>query len=157
MTSTSDEVTFYQPTRTPLAEAAGLGYNVFLDGTVAPAYQLRVWGANRTDGAADGFTSLTWEPSRNGGNPGVGEWKNFDALEDGLWWSSRDIAGATGRQAVSLDAIRTANPDAVIRAYGVRVGTGAAASTSFAVNVKFGCDTWDFESLPSLSSGSSGS
>ncbi|MFC4605470.1 hypothetical protein [Rhodococcus kronopolitis] len=159
--STSETVSYYHPTRTALVQAGGLAFSAYLEeGNVAPSYQLKVLGAERTDtgdGAAVGFTSLVWEPHYNGGNPPADTWQTFTALEEGQWWSTRDIAGATGRQRVSLEAIKAANPNARITSYGLQVGSGASASTQFADNVTFGCTNWDFEVLPSLSSGSASS
>ncbi|MFD4291739.1 hypothetical protein ACFWPA_03515 [Rhodococcus sp. NPDC058505] len=157
----SDVVAFLHPTHTALVQAEGLGMDMFLDGNVGPSYQLRVIGAERTDSGGDGhdvgFTSLVWEPRYNGGNPAAGQWKSYSNLEDGQWWSTRDIAGTSGRTPVSLQTIKDANPEAQITNYGVQVGSGAAASTQFVDKIRFGCTTWDFETLSGFSSGSDGS
>lgn len=65
------------------------------------------------------------------------------ALENGYWWSTQSIAGSTGGQAnpVPLSQIKVANPEALIFAYGVNVGTGAAGSISNVDTLTFGCTT----------------
>lgn len=155
-----EKVDYYQRTLQPLASATGLGYRVNTSAGASAAYELKIVGANRTDGNLSGFTSLVWSNIPYGPTPG---WVGASALENGQWWSTQSIAGATGGQAnpVPLSQIKAANPGAMIFAYGVDVGTGAAGSTSNVDILTFGCKTWNFSPDPTPGSlgsfGSSGS
>ncbi|NMM92229.1 hypothetical protein B2J88_49690 [Rhodococcus sp. SRB_17] len=79
------------------------------------------------------------------------------ALENGKWWSTQSITDATGGQAnpVPLSQIETANPGAMIFAYSVNAGTGAAGSSSNVDSLQFGCTNWKFG--PDAAPGSLGS
>jgi len=150
----SQKVDYYQFGLTPLADATDLGFRVNTSAGASASYQFKVIGANRTDGSALGFTSLVWDRIPNGPTAG---WVDETALENGQWWSTQSIAGATGGQAnpVSLSQIKAANPRAQIYAYGVNVGTGAGGSTSNVDSLQFGCTHWNF--APDSEQGSLGS
>lgn len=157
VTDNSQKVDYYQFGLTSLADATGLGFRVNTTAGASASYQFKVIGANRTDGSPLGFTSLVWDRIPSGPTAG---WVDATALENGQWWSTQSIAGATGGQAnpVSLAQIKAANPGARIFAYGVNVGTGAGGSTSYVDSLQFGCINWEFAPDPTPgSSGSSGS
>ncbi|QBJ94968.1 hypothetical protein ERC79_02555 [Rhodococcus sp. ABRD24] len=157
VTDNTQKVDYYQRLLVPLAGATTLGYRVNTSAGGSASYQLKVVGANRTDGSPLGFTSLVWSGIPNGPTPG---WVGLTNLENGNWWSTQSIAGATGGQAnpVPLSQIKAANPNALIFAYGVNVGTGQGGSTSNVDSLQFGCTNWDFSPDPTPGSlGSLGS
>lgn len=147
----ADKVDFYHATSTPLSQATHLGYVQNTTGAAQASYELKILNAKRTDGTASGFTTLVWEPYRNGQPLGTTNgWVRESDIEQGHWWSTRSIAGATGGQSedVSLAAVAAANPDAVVTAYGVNLGRNNAVSTSFVDDVEFRCQTANFEPTP---------
>ncbi|MFE3189385.1 hypothetical protein ACFXHA_10280 [Nocardia sp. NPDC059240] len=159
ITDTPGKVTYFQPTRTTLGQAANLGYTMYVDHGLEPSFQLRINGADRTDGAASGFTTLVWQPHRNGLDAGTNRWTPATNLEHGMWWSTKSIAGAPGGQGqpVPLAAIVAANPRATITAYGVNLGTATTSELSYVDAVTFGCDSWSFRPGPSSGSASGSS
>ncbi|WP_305093882.1 hypothetical protein [Prescottella sp. R16] len=128
-------------------------------GNSIAAFQLRLTGTtDNTTHPVNGFTTLVWEATYNGGADATTGVTNA-ALEDGLWWSTSNIAGAQNRVPVSLASIAAANPDAVVDHYGVGIGTGAAATSTLVDEVTFnGCTTnFALEDPESSSLGSLGS
>ncbi|WP_020105145.1 hypothetical protein [Nocardia sp. 348MFTsu5.1] len=117
-------------------------------------FQLRIRGADRTDGDRYGYTALVWQPAYNG-DEGLNQWWDSNDLASGNWWSTRDIKGlaANAVEKATLEEIAEANPDAQVTAYGVLVGTAESQpDEGFADNVRYGCAKWDFEPLPAGSS-----
>ncbi|MFI1919428.1 hypothetical protein [Nocardia sp. NPDC020380] len=151
------KIQYFQPTATPLRQTPNLAYTMYVDHGLEPAFQLRLTGANRTDDDPTGFTTLVWQPHRNG-TATTRQWTTATALENGLWWSTRPIAGTPGGQSqpVSLATITAANPNARITAYGINLGTSATPEKSYISTVTFGCTTWTF-APGSTGSGSAGS
>src|SRR5690606_23878076 len=127
------------PQATELVRAQGLGFKHKVNSGTAPAYQLRIYGASNSskNGLAkdNGYAALNWEPAYNTGTtltPDADDWITVGDLENGQWWSTRDIRGLksanNGGSTQSLAQIAFNNPNAVIVAYGVNLGSGAQAS-----------------------------
>jgi hypothetical protein len=78
--------------------------------------------------AAGGFTTLVYEPYQDGQAIHPNQWQTWDALRSGdaLWWSTRAIpGGASQATPMSWTSILAANPDAVMKAWGLNFGKGA--------------------------------
>ncbi|MYR08633.1 hypothetical protein GTV32_21015 [Gordonia sp. SID5947] len=136
---------FHPGFSTPLPQLArqrnALGF--MFKGTSA-TFQIRVRDAKRTDRVVSGFTTLVWQPSKNG----VTNADNFVTRRDlarGRWWSTQPIAGqAAGQNNLrTLTQIADQNPRAWVTEYGVR--NGSTTPTSYVDNIVYGCSKWDFE------------
>jgi LPXTG-motif cell wall-anchored protein len=134
----------------PLAGIVGLAYTVRAN-TTAPqaAYDMEIL----TTGTG-GYTTLVWEPYQQPGQGahvnGTGQPIAYTGLENGLWWSTKDIPGDVGsgpsnQLPVPLSAIQAANPNAVIISYGIGQGKGNMGSESFVDDVTFLCGVANFE------------
>jgi hypothetical protein len=158
-TSTEPVVDFFHPGNdTPLSEVVGfdLSYSFASGGEFGPTYQLRLFGMNRVDEQADGFTTLLWTPEANGGfTPNT--WTQRSNLATGLWRSTAAIAGQPGGELRTLAAILGDNPGGYVIEYGTLFGSSAGNITlpGYVDTFNFGCAQWDFE--PGLFSGSAGS
>lgn len=140
---------FHLGISTPLSDLLGrnsLGFEH--EGQVT--FQLRIRGADRTDGDRSGYTSLVWEPAYNGG-AGLGDWANSDDLARGQWWSTYSIAGVLedAQELKTLEQISDSNPGAQVTLYGLVLGTAGETQYGKADDVRYGCARWDFEPLPS--------
>lgn len=156
-TASQSKQDYFKSATTPLSEVSGLGYKLYDTAGVPASYQLQVLGVNRTDSSST-FTSLVWEPVYNGQTNGPnGGFVSENNLENGIWWSSHPISGADyvngSPTYVSLSAIQAANPDAVVVAYGVNIGSGTAGATSYVDDVSFGDEVTNFELAPSAANG----
>jgi hypothetical protein len=143
---------FHLGISTPLSDLLGrnsLGFEH--EGSVT--FQLRIRGANRTDGDRYGYTSLVWEPPYNG-NVGLDDWADSPDLASGQWWSTYGIDGLLEDAAdfATLEEISDANPDAQVTSYGMLLGTAGEPLYGKADDVRYGCARWDFEPLPAGSS-----
>jgi len=142
--------TFFHAASLPLSNVEGLSYKEYVEAGYGAAFQLVLFGANRIDGTSSGFTTLNWEPVYNSVDVTPNTWHTYSALENGMWWSTRDIAGATGKTPVSLSTIIAANPHAQVVAYAVNQGSGATGSVSYVDDVTFDCATTNFEPTPAV-------
>ncbi|WP_344870178.1 hypothetical protein [Gordonia hankookensis] len=141
---------FHPGFSTPLTQLArernALGF--MYKGTSA-TFQIRIRDAKRTDSVLGGFTTLVWQPSKNG-NAGANSWVTNPDLASGQWWSTNPIAGLPTRdKLLTLSQIADQNPRAWVGEYGVR--NGSASTSSYVDNVVYGCSKWDFEPDGSLS------
>ncbi|CAM2781030.1 Secreted protein [Prescottella defluvii] len=105
------------------------------------SFQLRLTGTTDNEKYKDnGFTTLVWVPDADAADTTEGY--THANLQDGKWWSTSNIAGATGRALVPLADIAAANPDAVVDHYGVSIGRGSEETSTLVDAVKFnGCTT----------------
>lgn len=139
---------FHPGISTPLSDLLGPNSLGFLH-SGATAFQLRIRWADRTDGDLTGFTTLVWEPAKNG-NVGASGWAGSYDLATGQWWSTRDIKGlAANGPTATLRQISDNNPRANVTDYGVSVGRTNQALQAAADDIVYGCARWDFEPLPS--------
>jgi len=93
------------------------------------------------------FTTLVFEPYQNGSvAPATGQQWNARA---GSWWSTRTTsglqAGGGGAPFYTLADVWAKDPDAVVLAIGVNVGTNNPSYTVATDGVQFNDTTWDFE------------
>lgn len=100
--------------------------------------------------AAGGFATLVFEPVYNLTQQAVANntWQTWNAVNGGTarWWSSQPIGAAPNRDTfVSLDAIKAANPDAVVLRVGINQGSGNGGLTSAVDALTFNGTTYDFE------------
>ncbi|ROZ88648.1 hypothetical protein [Gordonia sp. OPL2] len=137
---------FHLGINTPLNQLASQRYALgFQHQGRYVSYQLRVRGADRTDRAASGFSTLVWEPRFNGG---IGNDRMVTSrdLARGRWWSTSPIAGLPTRdQAIPLTEIARLNTRAFVTEYGVQNTSSEAA---FVDNLVYGCAKWDFQPMP---------
>jgi hypothetical protein len=117
-----------------LAAVAKLGYRTWQlnPATVAlPSLNLTL---DFNGPAAGGYTTLVYEPYQDGRTIVAGHWQSWDALRGGAakWWSTRPLAllPGNGQQASPQpwSDILTKYPDAVMVAYGLNFGKGAAGA-----------------------------
>lgn len=115
-----------------------------MPGYVAPSLNMEICTGGLVGTTCTGYATLVWEPvyaygtTANGNNPIVNDtWQTWDALGHtntsytGGWWSTKDIPGVPAFSSfVSLAAIQTNNPNAVILSFGVNVGHGPAGTFS---------------------------
>ncbi len=134
---------YVHATSTPLADIDSLGYsvtNLGPSGTPTASFQLTVLGANRLDGTPSGFTTLVWEPYRNG--HAIDASGDFTDIQDGYWWSTRPILGANGQSDPQLlSTILANNPNIVPAFYRGNLGTGNDGATSEIHWMEFDCKT----------------
>ncbi|MCX5046109.1 hypothetical protein OG921_23340 [Aldersonia sp. NBC_00410] len=158
---------FHPADNTPLARVAEaqfpLSYKFAGDGSFGPTYQLRLFGMNRLDNQADGFTTLLWAPEKNGGFA-ANTWTEKTGLSTGNWISTAAINGQPDQTVSrSLAAILADNPSGYVIEYGVLFGSsdGGIIQPAWVDTLEFGCNGWNFEPglppLPPLSGGSVGS
>ncbi len=105
--------------------------------------------------AAGGFTTLVFEPVYNTDQGAVvsGQWQDWTATGNGVWWSTQPIngqcAGATATCDKTWDEIVANNPDATILAFGLNQGSGnpTLVVANDALTIGFGTNviTYDFE------------
>ncbi|MES2437389.1 MAG: hypothetical protein V4519_05265 [Patescibacteria group bacterium] len=114
----------------------------------APSYQLAV----DLNGAAEGgFANLVYEPYWNG-TVVPGTWQQWD-VDAGQFWSSKTFTegtcsttnGAGGPPFYTLEALKTACPDAVVLGFGVNVGTYNPGYNVYTDGVVFNDTTYNFE------------
>ncbi|MCA1004301.1 hypothetical protein LCL87_01080 [Rhodococcus hoagii] len=117
-----------------------IGFSELAENPTA-SFQLRLTGTFENEKFPDnGFTTLVWVPDENAANTSEGG--VHANLQNGKWWSTSNIAGATGRALVPLTEIAAANPNAVVDHYGVSIGRGLPATSTLVDAVKFnGCTT----------------
>lgn len=92
-----------------------------------------------------GFTTLVYEPYQDGRTIHPNQWQTWDALRggDAKWWSTRAIpGGATQATPMSWDSILAANPNAVMKAWGLNFGKGAAGAHARWGAVTIGTIDW---------------
>ena len=138
-----------------LSEITSLGYWAYRDSSstnpIAQTISLNI----EVDFVGDGssYTTLVFEPVYNTQPMLQDTWQYWDAFQDGaaIWWSTRDIPGATGGAFVSLQTILDNNPNARIR-YGVGFNVGSGWTGDFfgfadglEVGVNGERDVYDFE------------
>ncbi len=102
----------------------------------------------------EGFTTLVYEPYwQNSASPDpapveADTWQQWD-VDAGVFWSSRTVggltAGAGGPPLYSLADVLALNPDAVVLAFGVNVGTFNPNYEVLVDGVVFNDTTYDFE------------
>ena len=153
--TTTAKVQCLHSTATSLADITQLSYwtkQNFPPGPIAdPAYQLAMClNASTT---TCGFSTLVFEPYQGGEGlvlPGV--WQKWDVAA-GLFWSTRTVAcsngtivGTPGGPATyTLDAVKTACPDAFIFQFLVNVGTNNPGYNVETDLFNFNGTTYDFE------------
>lgn len=92
-----------------------------------------------------GFTTLVYEPYQDGRTIHPNTWQTWDALRNGdaKWWSTRAIpGGASQATPMSWSSILAANPNAVMVAWGLNFGKGAAGAHARWGAVTIGTVDW---------------
>lgn len=106
--------------------------------------------------AAGGFTTLVFEPVYNTDQGPVisGQWQDWTATSNGIWWSTQPIngqcAGATSACDKTWDEIVANNPDAtILGGFGLNQGSGnpglIVASDALTIGFNGNTITYDFE------------
>jgi hypothetical protein len=103
--------------------------------------------------AAGGFATLVYEPVyQTGGVAALSEdtWQNWDASGDAIWWSTKVMPGVPQAftSYVSFDAIKAANPNAVVQAFMVNQGSGNAGLFAAVDAFNFNGTVYNFEQKP---------
>lgn len=118
-----------------------------------PSFQLAI-DTDGTIGDGLGFTTLVYEPYNNFGNAAVqnNTWQQWD-VDAGTFWSSRSVggltAGAGGPPFYSIQQVLALNPNAVVVAFGVNIGTFNPIYDVETDGVVFNGTVYDFEASPS--------
>lgn len=102
---------------------------------------------------SSGFTTLVYEPYQGGGGAVVpGTWQSWN-VDAGLFWSTRTVTcsngvvlgGAGGPAIHTLEAVKTACPEAIVLGFGVNIGSFNPAYDVEVDGVNFNGTTYDFE------------
>jgi hypothetical protein len=158
-TTTGSEKVFlfnYDHVTTRLADINALSYSTYR--TAGAGQQLTALNmqVDFNGAAADGFTTLVFEPVYNTTQGAVvnGQWKTWNAFGGGRWWSTNAINGQCGGASIACQRtwsqIVASNPDAVIiGGYGFNQGSGNSGLNANVDALVIGynslCYTYDME------------
>lgn len=150
--TTAAKAQYMHAANTPLADVTDLSYSTkqnsasFVNGEAS--YQLQILGLGTA-----GFTTLVFEPYQGGLGPVTpGLWQSWD-VEQGLWWSSRNVtcengalvAGFGGPPLYTLADVLEICPNAVAIKFGVNIGSNNPAWDVEADLVNFNGTVSDFQ------------
>jgi hypothetical protein len=150
--TTTAKAQYLHEANTPLANVNDLSYSTkqnsasFAEGDAS--YQLLV---DLNGAAAGGFTTFVYEPYENGVvTPGV--WQSWD-VDSGQFWSSRSFtdgtcavtAGGGGAPFYTLAGLKAICPQAVVKGFGVNIGSNNPGYDVEADLVNFNGTTYNFE------------
>jgi hypothetical protein len=151
-TATSSEKVYafnYDHVGTKLSDVNTISYSTYRSaGNLQQVAALNVQIDTNGTEVAGGFSTLVFEPVYNTNQGAVvsGEWQDWNAGNESIWWSSNPIAGAPNRDTfVTLQSIKDANPDAVVLGVGVNQGSGNPGLTTAVDAFTFDDVTYDFE------------
>jgi hypothetical protein len=138
---------------TPLSQVNALAYWTyqaaasFAGGDASLQLAIDVNGAD-----PGGFTTLVYEPYWNGAVTN-GAWQHWDAT-GGQWWSTKTVgtlvAGGGGPPLYTIAQVAAGNPNAVVLAIGVNVGSYNPGYDVATDGVQFNDTTWNFELPPPM-------
>jgi hypothetical protein len=103
--------------------------------------------------AADGFTTLVFEPVYNTEQGPIlaGTWQSWDADGQAKWWSTKNIPGVCDFNCfVPLSVILAANPEATLAGFGVNQGGGNPGLIGASDALTINGETFDFEKKVTL-------
>ncbi len=138
---------------TPLADVDDISYSTYrIAGNAQQVTALNVQIDYNGPAVAGGFSTLVFEPVYNTDQGPVvsGEWQDWTATGNGVWWSTQPIpgtncAGATAACDQTWNEIVANNPDAtVLGGVGVNQGSGNDGLTAAVDAFTFDETTYDF-------------
>lgn len=141
----------YDHVGTPIAEVDDIAYSTYRQAGSAQQVAALNVQIDSNGAAPAGFATLVFEPVYNTdqGTVESGEWQDWDAAPNGIWWSTQPIngqcAGATADCDKTWAEIVANNPEATILAVGVNQGSGNPGLVSSVDAFTFDETTYDFE------------
>lgn len=148
---------YFHAANVPLNDVTELGYSTNQLAANTPTGDASFQLAVDVNGSEPGgFTTLVYEPYwQNDQNPDpapvvANQWQTWD-VDQGLFWSSNSVGGMTaghgGAPFYTLAQVEQMNPNAVLQAYGVNVGSYNPDYTINVDGVVFNGTTYDFEQV----------